>query len=137
MDSILLSNSDVFAESLVQLIFKAELKDLKKVNFDFALVTGIGQYLKKGPQISKGEYKDIDTVTTKLDELFSDGKVDLKLDPMAKQAFDVGATAAILVFDLVIGKTKICTITLRYKGNFRAAPSFMAVMHDDFKKIYK
>ena len=126
------------ANQLVQLIFKADLKELQKVNFDFALVTGIGDYgPSKGVVVEKGEYKDIDTVTTKLDELFSDGKVDLKLDPMAKQAFDVGATAAILVFDLVIGKTKICTITLRYKGNFRAAPSFMAVMHDDFKKIYK
>ena len=138
MSKIILKNKDMVANQLVQLIFKADLKELQKVNFDFALVTGIGDYgPSKGVVVEKGEYKDINTVTTKLDELFSTGKVDLKLDPRAKQAFDVGATAAILVFDLVIGKTKICTITLRYKGNFRAAPSFMAVMHDDFKKIYK
>ncbi len=138
MAKIILSNKDMIGNQLVQLIFKADLKELQKVNFDFALVTGIGDYgPQKGVVIEKGEYKDIDTVTTKLDSLFSSGKVDLKLDSSVKQAFDIGATAAVLQFDLRIGKTKICTITLRYKGNFRAAPSFLAVMHDDFKRIYK
>ena len=138
MAKIILANKDMIGNQLVQLIFKADLKELQKVNFDFALVTGIGDYgPQKGVVIEKGEYKDIDTVTTKLDSLFSSGKVDLKLDSSVKQAFDIGATAAVLQFDLRIGKTKICTITLRYKGNFRAAPSFLAVMHDDFKRIYK
>lgn len=138
MAKIILSNKDMIGNQLVQLIFKSDLKELQKVNFDFALVTGIGDYgPKKGVVIEKGEYKDIDTVTTKLDSLFSSGKVDLKLDSNVKQAFDIGATAAVLQFDLRIGKTKICTISLRYKGNFRAAPSFLAVMHDDFKRIYK
>ena len=138
MAKIILANKDMIGNQLVQLIFKSDLKELQKVNFDFALVTGIGDYgPQKGVVIEKGEYKDIDTVTTKLDSLFSSGKVDLKLDSSVKQAFDIGATAAVLQFDLRIGKTKICTITLRYKGNFRAAPSFLAVMHDDFKRIYK
>ncbi len=138
MAKIILSNKDMIGNQLVQLIFKSDLKELQKVNFDFALVTGIGDYgPQKGVVIEKGEYKDIDTVTTKLDSLFSSGKVDLKLDSNVKQAFDIGATAAVLQFDLRIGKTKICTISLRYKGNFRAAPSFLAVMHDDFKRIYK
>lgn len=136
MDKILLSNSDLFAKSLVQLIFKAELKDLQKVNFDFALVTGIGQYLKKGPQISKGEYKDIDTMSSILEDIFSSGEAKLIKNPKMKQAFEPGATAANLNYLLVIGKTPIIQIQLRYKGNFGSAPSFQAGMTKEFKGLF-
>lgn len=136
MDKILLSNSDLFAESLVQLIFKAELKDLQKVNFDFALVTGIGQYLKKGPQISKGEYKDIDTMSSVLENVFSSGPAKIVKNPKMKQAFEPGATAANLNYLLVIGETPIMQIQLRYKGNFGSAPSFQAGMTKEFKGLF-
>jgi len=138
MSDIIITNKMQIANQLVQLIFKADLKELKKVNFDFTLVTGIGDYgPKKGVVVEKGEYKDIDTVTTKLDELFSTGKVDIRLTPGKKQAFEVGAGAAMLFFDLMIGDIPVCNITLRYKGNFRSAPSFMAQMTPEFKKLYK
>ena len=138
MAKIIMAQKDLIANQLVQLIFKADLKDLQKVNFDFALVTGIGDYgPSKGVVVEKGEYKDINTVTSKLDDLFSTGKVDLKFTPGATQAFDQGAGAAVLKFDLLIGKLPLCNIILRYKGNFRAAPSFLATMTPQFKAIYK
>lgn len=138
MAKIIMGQKDLIANQLVQLIFKADLKDLQKVNFDFALVTGIGDYgPSKGVVVEKGEYKDINTVTTKLDDLFSTGKVDLRFTPGAAQAFDKGAGAAVLKFDLIIGKTPLCNIVLRYKGNFRAAPSFLATMTPEFKAVYK
>jgi hypothetical protein len=137
IDSILLKNSDLFAEQLTQLIFKAELKDLQKVNFDFALVTGIGRYLKNGPKIEKGEYKDIDIMTTVLDDLFSQGKPKIVRNKNVKQAFEFGATAANLNYFLVIGKTPIVQLQLRYKGNFGSAPSFQAGMTKQFKELFK
>jgi len=131
-------NSDMIANQLVQLIFKSDLKELKKVNFDFALVTGVGDYgPSKGVVVEKGEYKDIETTTTKLDDLFSGGKAKMILTPGAKQAFDIGATAANLKFDLVVGKTTIANITLRYKGDFRSAPNFNAVATNEFKALLK
>ena len=131
-------NSDMIANQLIQLIFKSDLKELQKVNFDFALVTGVGDYgVKKGVVIEKGEYIDINTTTTMLDDLFSQGKPAMRLTPGAKQAFDAGATAANLKFDLMIGKLAIANITLRYKGDFRSAPNFNAVMTPEFKKIFK
>ena len=138
MSNIILKNKQLIADQLMQLIFKADLKDLQKVNFDFALVTGIGDYgPRKGVDVSPGEYKDIDTVTTKLDDLASKGKVDLKFTPGSTQAFQPGATAAVLRFDLVLGDVPLCNISLRYKGNFRSAPSFLATMTPEFKAIYK
>lgn len=138
MAQTVINNSDLIANQLVQLIFKADLKELKKVNFDFALVTGIGDYgPKKGVVVEKGEYKDIETVSTTMDTLFSTGKPSMRLTPGAKQAFDKNATAANIKFDLMIGKVVIANITLRYKGDFRSAPNFTAEMTDEFKKIYK
>ena len=132
------SNSDLIANQLVQLIFKADLKDLQAVNFDFALVTGIGDYgPSKGVVVNKADYKDIHSVASALDTLFGNGRPNMRLTPGVKQAFDRNATAANLKFDLRIGKTTIANITLRYKGNFRAAPNFLAEMTDEFKNIYK
>jgi hypothetical protein len=138
MGKTITDNSDLIANQLVQLIFKADLKELQKSDFDFTLVTGIGDYgPKKGVVVSKGEYKDIDTVTSQLDDLFSKGKPKIVFTPGAKQAFDVGAKAANLKFDLMIGDVTVCNILLRYKGDFRSAPNFNAVMTKEFKELYK
>lgn len=135
---IIIKNKQMIADQLMQLIFKADLKELQKVNFDFALVTGVGDYgPRKGVVVEPGEYKDIDTVTTKLDDMASRGKVDLKFTPGAAQAFDPNATAAMLSFDLMIGDLPVCNIRLRYKGNFRAAPIFVATMTKEFKELYR
>tara|TARA_B110000879_G_C11142888_1_gene501143 strand:- start:61 stop:1539 length:1479 start_codon:yes stop_codon:yes gene_type:complete len=133
-----IENSELIANQLVQLIFKADLKDLQAVNFDFALVTGVGDYgPSKGVVVDKAEYKDIHSVASALDTVFSGGKANMILTPGAKQAFEKNATAANLKFNLMIGNTAIANITLRYKGNFRAAPNFLAEMSDEFKTIYK
>lgn len=138
MGETILKQSDLFSNILVQLIFKSDLKELKKVNFDFALVTGIGDYgPQKGVVVEKGEYKDIDTVSSKLDDLFSQGKPNMQYTPGAKQAFDPGSGAANLKFTLFIGKVPICNIILRYKGNFSSAPNFNATMTNEFKGLYK
>ena len=138
MSKTILDNGDLIANQLVQLIFKADLKELKKFDFDFTLVTGIGDYgPSKGVVVEKGEYKDIDSVTSQLDDLFTQGKPKMVFTPGVKQAFEAGATAANLKFDLMIGKIAIANITLRYKGDFRSAPNFNATMTDEFKKLYK
>ena len=138
MGKTITDNSELIANQLVQLIFKADLKELQKSDFDFTLVTGIGDYgPKKGVVVSKGEYKDIDTVTSQLDDLFSKGKPKIVFTPGASQAFDVGAKAANLKFDLMIGDVTVCNILLRYKGDFRSAPNFNATMTKEFKELYK
>jgi len=134
---VVIKNSNLFGEQLLQLIFKMDLQDLKKLNFDFALVTGIGRQLVKGPVIEKGEYKSVDTMVGALDKLYSSGKVRMVLDPKRTQAYEKGSTAAQLFFQLYVGSTPISDITLRYKGNFRAAPNFLATPTKEFKELLK
>ena len=119
------------------MILKTELKELQKVNFDFALVTGVGRMLKSGLVIESGDYQDVDTMTTKVDELFKTGKPSMKLNSKKTQAFDKGSNAAMLHMILSIGSTPICDVTLRYKGNFASAPSFLATFSKEFKQSLK
>lgn len=138
MSTLIMKNKDLMANQLIGLIFKSDLKTLKKVNFDFALVTGVGNYGPRiGVDIQDGEYKDIDTTSTKINDLVKNSAIGFRKTPGAVQAFDEGATAATLKFDLMIGTLPVCHIQLRYKGNFRSAPSFTAVMTDEFKEVFK
>ena len=72
-----------------------------------------------------------------LDKLFTSGKVKMELDLRKTQAYEKGATAAQLFFQLKVGDTPISDITMRYKGNFRAAPNFMAIPTKEFKDLLK
>ena len=137
MADVIEKNADLFADTLIRLILKTELKELQKVNFDFALVTGVGRMLKSGLVIESGDYQDVDTMTTKLDELFKTGKPSMKLDKNKTQAFDRGSTAAMLHMILSVGSTAVCDVTLRYKGNFTSAPSFLATFSKQFKEALK
>ena len=137
LSDVIVKNSDLFGEQLIQLIFKMDLQDLKKLSFDFALVTGIGRQLVKGPVIEEGEYKGVDTMVAALDKLYTTGKVKMVLDPRKTQAYEKGSTAAQLFFQLFVGKTPISDISLRYKGNFRAAPNFLAIPTPEFKELLK
>ena len=137
MADVIEDNADLFADTLIKLILKTELKELQKVHFDFALVTGIGRVLKSGLKIEKGDYNDVDTMTTKLDELFKTGKPNMTLDKNKIQAFDKNSTAAMLYMNLSVGSNPVCDVTLRYKGNFASSPSFLATFSKDFKDSLK
>jgi len=138
MGKIISQNKELIANQLVQLIFKADLKELQSVDFDFSLVTGIGDYgARKGVVVEKAEYKNIDTVSEKIENLASKGGASIDYTPGEVQAFQPGATAAMLKLDLSLGGTVLANIVLRYKGNFRSAPSFTAFMSDEFKAIYR
>ena len=137
MADAIVDKADIFADILLEVIIKSSLRELKNVSFDYALVTGIGRYLKSGIVVDKGDYTSVEVMATKLDELFQTGKPNMKLNSNKTQAFDKGATAAIVHFDLFVGTTKISDLQLRYKGNFQSAPSFQAQLSKDFKEALK
>ena len=134
MADAIVSEADIFADILLEIIIKTTLTELKKVNFEYALVTGKGRYLKSGLVVEKGSYLHLDIMATKVSELFETGKPNMSLNTKKVQAFDKGATSAIVHFDLNIGTTKIADLQLRYKGNFQSAPSFQAQLSKEFKE---
>ena len=106
-----------------------------EVNSVLIKLTNNRRFLKM--LLETGEYKNVDTMVGVLDKLFTSGKVKMVLDPRKTQAFERGATAAQLFFQLIVGNTPISDITLRYKGNFRAAPNFLATPTKEFKNLLK
>lgn len=123
----------MLADHLIKLILKIDLKELKASDFNFALVTGIGRFLEKGPVIEKGEIVEISTVANKLDELFASGSIEMITTPGKKQSFEPEGSSAALYFTIKVGSLNILNIVLRYSGTFSAQPVFMANMTKEFK----
>lgn len=139
MSSIIKSEEKLIAESLINLVLKMDLKDLKDNNFMFSLVTGNGRYGPKiGAVIEDADVYDIETIVEKMDELgWSERNLSIEFNRTKAQAFDVGATAAKLFYVVKIGNMDIIQIELRYKGSFTAQPQFFAVFTNKFKAILK
>jgi hypothetical protein len=128
------SYSNEIANAVINIALKLDLKDLKKQDFHFALVTGIGSYgPMKGVSIEKADLKDLDTILEKMNRLVAKGKPRIELDSKRVQAFESNATAATLHYTLKIGTMSILDINIRYKGRYTSQPSYMASMTDEFK----
>lgn len=136
ISKILNDNSNLIADRLIKLVLKTDLKTLHKIDFDFALVTGIGNYgPRAGVSIEDADIHDIDTITEKLDEIFSKSKPQIVLSKSKKQAYETGATAAKLFYELVVGSDKIMDIEVRYKGSFTSQPQLFATLTKEFKSL--
>jgi len=131
-------SGEKIASMLVNLVLKMDLKDLQKKNFNFSLITGIGNYNpNKGVTVEKADVKDIDTIVEKMDALFDKGKPTIEFNYNKKQAFQKGAGAAKLFYVVKVGGMDIMQNEIRYKGSFTAQPQFFAVFTEKFKKLLK
>ena len=125
---------DSIANQIVQLTLKTDLKDLQKFNFEFALVTGIGRYLKGGPVVEKADVVEVDTVTIKVAELLKKEKPKMKIN---RQSFT--GNSAMLQLQLTIGRMPVLDISIRYKGSgtWTSQPSVTGFMTKEFKTYLK
>ena len=146
-------NVNVFAETLVNVTLKTDLPNLMKaddgngmgfgkMNFGFALVTGIGTKQKRlfesGGKVvmSTGKAYDIDCVLKGIAHLEAKPtKYNFEVtNRMESDGMDDGGAAKIL-FDLKKGNVVIMNMELRYKGGFTSQPQFFGTMSKEFKKI--
>ena len=134
-------NSDLFAESLINIILKTKLfdelnaKDLEKYKFNFFLVTGVGDISAKG-DVKIGEASVISLKTTlcgltRIEEKFGNKKYEIILNQQKKGETD----AAKIFLQLKRGDVGILDLEIRYKGAFTPQPQFQGTLHPDFKKL--
>lgn len=125
---------DTIANKIMQLTLKTDLGELKKFNFNFALVTGVGRYLKSGPVVEKADIVTVDTVSIKVAELVKKSAPNIKIN---RESFT--GNAAMLTMVLSIGGMPILDIAMRYKGSasWTSQPAVTAFMTKEFKTYLK
>ena len=130
-------------ENLINIILKTKLYDqidakkLKKVKFDFVLITGIGDVKfpsKKPPVVHIGGARvdSLKTTLCGLTRISEDHPGDYKIiqDSVTEQKSD----AAKVFFKLMKGDFHIMDVRIRYKGSFNPKPQFQAYMSKVFKE---
>lgn len=133
---------EMFANSLVNLVFKAKLndklnanRDLDKYYFGFTLATGVGKHKKDGPSIGKGSVYAQESVLCALSHLAATKKP-YKMVQIPNPA-GPDSDAAKVFFEIRRGNVALLKLEVRYKGSFRSQPQFFAFMTDDFKALMK
>lgn len=133
--------SDLFADSLINIILKTELfkqldkKDLDNYKFNFFLVTGVGDVTSKG-EVQIGQATVLPLKTTlcglsRINQMYKNKKYEIVLNK-SKQ----GESEAAKVFlQLKKGDLTLLDLEIRYKGAFTPQPQFQGTLHPDFKKL--
>ena len=131
-------NSDIFADSLINLVLKTNLyseldsKNLGNYTFGFALVTGIGEIKQGKPVAYEGKAYDLYTVLDGLSQLKGNNdpyKIDVNMD------LKESANAAKTFFTLSKKEIPILNLELRYKGDKTPQPQFLGTISKEFIDI--
>ncbi len=136
-------NGELFAESLIDVVLKTkmasklEAKKIGKMFFEFALVTGYADYSqRKDPNQDKLTLNTANVIPQHsilcgLANLAGNNKkYEVVYDTKQKEE----TNAAKVFYDLNRDGTTILKLQLRYKGNFKQQPQFMATLADGFVK---
>tara|TARA_R100000278_G_scaffold67115_1_gene53478 strand:+ start:52 stop:1305 length:1254 start_codon:yes stop_codon:yes gene_type:complete len=130
--------SDIFADSLINLVLKTNLyseldaKNLGNYTFGFALVTGIGEIKQGKPFAYEGKAYDLYTVLDGLSQLKGNKeKYQIKVNMDLKEATNAAKT----YFTLSKKQTPILNLELRYKGDKTPQPQFLGTISQEFINI--
>jgi len=133
--------SDLFADSLINIILKTELfkeldkKDLDNYKFNFFLVTGVGDVTSKGEiQIGQATVLPLKTTLcglTRINQMYKNKKYEIVLNKSKQD----GSEAAKVFLQLKKGDLTLLDLEIRYKGAFTPQPQFQGTLHPDFKKL--
>ena len=135
--------SNELADTLLNIILKTKLfeqldaKKIKGKEFDFALITGIGDVTPKGEvKILPASIKALRTTLCGLTRIEKKAKND-KFAVIVNEDKSAKSDAAKIFLTLVRGRSKILNLEVRYKGKFTPRPQFQGGLAKDFETIMK
>jgi len=147
------NKAEEFSKEFMDLIFKINMDQyVNDANFHFSLITGVGDYKSsKVMQVKPPIEKEGRTTSEIFKELWKDPEnVSYRFIPgransgAKKMAFEEGATAAKLFYELKIGPPRnehsIVMLEVRYKGALTSEPQFQVFMStrpNSFSALYK
>jgi hypothetical protein len=134
--------SQLFADRLIDIILKTNLfqymdaETLKMYNFDFALVTGIGNVSKKTVSLNKGSLIPLGTTLCglkRIDTKYKTSKFKIQVDQVKQSTSELAGVSMVLEK----GNLTILNLVLRYKGDFSVQPTFTGTIDTQFKNLMK
>ena len=140
--SIMNQHSQLFADRLIDIILKTNLfvymdaETLKKYEFDFALVTGVGNVTKKSVSLNKGSLIPLGTTLCglkRIESKYKTAKFKVQVDEVKQSASELAGVSMILEK----GNLTILNLVLRYKGDFSVQPTFTGTIDTQFKNLMK
>ena len=145
VNKVLMKDSKEMMTAFLKLIFKVDLQPIldESGQFDFYLLTGIGQ--RKGDKIGvePAEVKDLPTTVEALSKIFKEDniKLDKTVDNKGKVRrqpweYEKEERAPAKLFYTIYNGTKpLLNLEIRYKGSKTAEPQFQATATPIFKNM--
>ena len=142
-NKIVQENAEYFANSLIDMVLKVQLKtklkakDIGDYNFEFALVTGFADYKQNSKdekldklKLEPAKFIPLHTILCGLANLAGAKEpYKMELDTAKKEK----ANAAKVFYTLSRQGVPILDLELRYKGDFKSMPQFFATITQDFQ----
>ena len=142
-NEIVQKNAEYFANSLIDMVLKVQLKtklkakDIGDYNFEFALVTGFADYKQNSKdekldklKLEPAKFIPLHTILCGLANLAGAKEpYKMELDTAKKEK----ANAAKVFYTLSRQGVPILDLELRYKGDFKSMPQFFATITQDFQ----
>ena len=133
--------SNELADTLLNIILKTKLyeqldaKKLKGKDFDFSLITAVGDITSKGEvKIGSAKVTPLKTTLCGLTRIEKKKKND-KFSVIVDKELSAKSNAAKIFLSLIRGDSKVLDLQVRYKGSFTSKPQFQGGMAKDFMNI--
>ena len=133
--------SNELADTLLNIILKTKLyeqldaKKLKGKDFDFSLITAVGDITSKGEvKIGNAKVTPLKTTLCGLTRIEKKKKND-KFSVIVDKEKSAKSNAAKIFLTLIRGSSKVLDLEVRYKGSFTSKPQFQGGMSKDFMNI--
>ena len=145
VNKILMKDSKDMMIAFLKLIFKVDLQPIldESGQFDFYLLTGIGQRKGDSIGVEPAEVIDLPTTIEALSKIFKEDKINLgktvdskgniRRQPWEYEKED--RAPAKLFYTIYNGKTPLLNLEIRYKGSKTAEPQFQATATPMFKNL--
>ena len=147
VNKVLEKDSKELMIAFMKLIFKVDLQPIldESGQFDFYLLTGIGQRKKDKIGVEPAEVKDLPTTIEALTKIFKDDNIKLgktvdKNGKVKRQPWEYSKdekAPAKLFYTVYNGSTPLLNLEIRYKGSKTAEPQFQATATPIFKNMMK
>jgi len=145
VNKILEKDSKDMMIAFMKLIFKVDLQPIldESGQFDFYLLTGIGQRKKDKIGVEPAEVKDLPTTIEALTRIFKQDNIKLgrtldKKGNIRRQPWEYSKeekAPAKLFYTVYNGDTALLNLEIRYKGSKTAEPQFQATATPIFKNL--